>query len=75
MTIASTRTVRINGDEAVILPPEVAFGADIDVVIIRPGEVMTIYPVSTSIPEMIARLQSMPKPPAIEERDTDPAGP
>lgn len=74
MTVARTRTFRIDGDEAIILPPEMAFGADVEVVVTRSGDVMTIYRARTSIAEMIARLQRLPKPPAIEQRDTDPTG-
>jgi antitoxin VapB len=30
---------------------------------------MTIYPAATTIPEMIARLNALPKPTTIERRD------
>lgn len=75
MTVARTRTCKIDGEEAVILPPEVAFGAETDVMITRSGDVLTIHRVGSSIAEMIARLERLPKPPALEQRDTDPAGP
>ena len=32
---------------------------------------MTLYPAATSIPEMIARLEALPRPPSIEERDDE----
>jgi hypothetical protein len=32
---------------------------------------MTIYPAAASIAEMIARLQALPAPPAIEEREEE----
>ena len=40
-------------------------------VIVRSGDVLTLYPAATSIPEMIARLETLPVPPFIEERDDE----
>jgi antitoxin VapB len=70
-TVVHTRTFRSGNSQAVRLPREVAFGDDEELVIVRSGDVMTIYPAATSIPEMIARLQALPAPPAIEERDDE----
>ncbi|HKU95853.1 MAG TPA: hypothetical protein VJR58_11275 [Vineibacter sp.] len=42
-----------------------------ELVIIRSGDVMTIYPAATSIPAMIERLRSLPVPPIIERRDDE----
>ncbi len=39
--------------------------------IVRSGDVMTIYPDRMTISEMVARLQALPVPPEIEIRDTD----
>ncbi len=39
--------------------------------IIRSGDVLTLYPAATSIPEMIARLEALPTPPCIEVRDEE----
>jgi hypothetical protein len=33
--------------------------------------VVTLSPAVTSIPEMIARLDALPRPPSIEERDVE----
>jgi antitoxin VapB len=71
MTIAKTRTFRSGNSEAVRLPKDVAFGADVELVIVRSGDVMTLYPVSSSIPEMIARLRELPAPPSVEVRDAE----
>jgi antitoxin VapB len=71
MTIARTRTFRSGNSEAVRLPKDVAFGKGVELVIIRSGDVVTIYPAATSIPEMIERLDSLPRPPSIEERDDE----
>ena len=56
MTVARTRTFRSGNSEAVRLPKDVAFGEDVELVIVRSGDVLTLYPATTSIPEMIARL-------------------
>ena len=50
---------------------DVAFGQDMEFVIVRSGDVMKIYPAAMSIPAMIARLRSLPAPPTIEHRDIE----
>lgn len=37
----------------------------------RSGDVLTVYPVASTVPEMIARLRALPTPPTVEVRDTD----
>jgi antitoxin VapB len=49
---------------------DVAFGKDVEL-IVRSGDVLTVYPAATSIPEMIARLKALPVPPSIERRDDE----
>jgi antitoxin VapB len=71
MTIARTRTFRSGNSEAVRLPKEVAFGHNVELTIVRSGDVMTIYPAATSVTDMIARLRELPVPPAIERRDDE----
>jgi len=71
MPIARTRTFRSGNSEALRLPKDVAFGEDVELVIVRSGDVLTIYPSATTIPEMIARLRALPAPPAVERRDTE----
>ena len=71
MPIAKTRTFRSGNSEAIRLPRNVAFGEDVELMIVRSGDVLTLYPASNSIPEMIARLQALPVPPAIERRDEE----
>ena len=72
MTITHSRTFRSGNSEAVRLPKDVAFGADMDVTIIRSGDVLTIYPKrQQDIPGLVARLKAMPRPEAVEIRDTD----
>ena len=71
MPFAKTRTFRSGNSEAVRLPRNVAFGEDVELIIVRSGDVLTLYPVANSIPEMIARLQILPVPPAIEKLDEE----
>lgn len=69
MPIARSRTFRSGNSEALRLPRDVAFGADVELVLVRSGDVLTVYPAATTVPEMIARLRTLPAPPAIEARD------
>lgn len=71
MTIARTRTFRSGNSEALRLPREVAYGEDVELVIARSGDVITIYPARLTVPAMIDRLRSLPAPPSIEPRDVD----
>ena len=71
MKIARTRTFRSGNSEALRLPRDLAYGNDVELVIVRSGDVMTIYPAATTIPAMIKRLRSLPAPPAIEQRDVE----
>ena len=71
MTVARSRTFRSGNSEAIRLPRDVAFGEDVELVIVRSGDVMTIYPAAVSIPAMIERLRVLPTPPTIERRDEE----
>ncbi len=71
MPVARSRTFRSGNSEALRLPRDVAFGTDVELVIVRSGDVLTIYPATLSIPEMVARLHALPSPPVVEERDTE----
>lgn len=71
MPIARSRTFRSGNSEALRLPKDVAFGAEVELVIVRSGDVLTIYPAAMSIPEMAARLRELPVPPEVETRDTE----
>ncbi|MBU6367637.1 MAG: AbrB/MazE/SpoVT family DNA-binding domain-containing protein [Gemmatimonadetes bacterium] len=71
MPIARTRTFRSGNSEALRLPRDVAFGADIDVVVVRSGDVLTVYPATVSLPEMARSLNALPAPPGVEHRDVE----
>ena len=69
--VSRTRTFRSGNSEAVRLPREVAFGRELELTIIRSGDVVTMYPTKPPLAEMIARLKELPKPAYIEQRDSD----
>jgi antitoxin VapB len=71
MTIARTRTFRSGNSEALRLPKDVAFGADVELVLVRSGDVLTVYPAAMTLPEMAARLAALPSPRSVEVRDVD----
>jgi antitoxin VapB len=71
MATVTSRTFRSGNSEAVRLPRDVAFGGEIEVTIVRSGDVLTIYPKRPSVKEMIARLEALPRPRDIEVRDED----
>jgi antitoxin VapB len=62
-------SARSGNSEAIRLPRDVSFGDGVELVIVRSGDVMTIYPAQRTIPDMIARLCELPVPQGIEERD------
>ncbi len=71
MTQARTKTFRSGNSEAIRLPRGVAFGEGVELVIVRSGDVMTLYPATATIPDMIAALRALPAPPQIEQRDEE----
>jgi len=71
MPTVTSRVFRSGNSEAVRLPKDVAFGRDIEVTIVRSGDVLTITPKRPSVEEMIRLLAELPVPDEIEERDAD----
>ena len=71
MSIARSRTFRSGNSEAVRLPRDVAFGTDVELVLVRSGDVLTIYQPIDTISTMVDRLRSLPNPRAIERRAAD----
>ena len=69
--IARSRTFRTGNSEALRLPEDVSFGEGVELVILRSGNVLTVYPAAATIPEMIARLRALPAPPMVEAREVD----
>jgi antitoxin VapB len=71
MTTVTTRTFRSGNSEAVRLPKEVAFGRDVELTVVRSGDVLTIYPKKPSMTELVEHLRSLPKPSSIQVRDVE----
>jgi antitoxin VapB len=71
MPTVTSRTFRSGNSEAVRLPKGVAFGKDIEVTIVRSGDVLTISPKRPSVAEMVEKLLALPGPGEIEVRDTE----
>ena len=49
MTIAKTRTFRSGNSEAIRLSKDAAFGVGVELVVVRSGDVVTLYRAGTSI--------------------------
>jgi antitoxin VapB len=71
MTTASSRTFRSGNSEAVRLPKDVAFGEELEVTIVRSGDVLTIFPKRLSLQDMVGKLKALASPGDIEVRDAD----
>lgn len=70
MTVARSRTFKSGNSEAVRLPKDVAFGEGVELIIVRSGDVMTIYPAQMTVTAMLERLEALPVPSEIEIRET-----
>lgn len=71
MTITTSKTFKSGNSEAVRLPKEVAFGENVELVVVRSGDVVTLYPAKMTLTEMERRLAKMPAPAKIETRDNE----
>ena len=69
MTTVTSKVFRSGNSEAVRLPKDVAYGRDVEVTIVRSGDVLTIYPKRPSIKAMLEKLDKLPVPGEIQERD------
>jgi antitoxin VapB len=71
MTRATSRTFRSGNSEAVRLPRDVAFGGDVELTIVRSGDVLTIYPAKPPISALLKTLDALPRPSSVEVRDDE----
>jgi antitoxin VapB len=67
--MARTKTFKSGNSEALRLPRDLAYGEGVELVIVRSGDVTTIYPAALSIDAMVEQLRHLPTPSSIEERD------
>lgn len=72
MRTSEGRTFKSGNSEAVRLPKGLGFGLDVDLTLVRSGDVLTIYPKRPSVRALIDQLANMPKPSQVEARDIDP---
>jgi len=71
MARAISKTFRSGNSEAVRLPRGMAFGPDVELTLVRSGDVLTIYPARTSVAALVDRLAALPRPANIEVRDEE----
>ncbi len=69
MPTATTRTFRSGNSEAVRLPRDMAFGPDVELTLVRSGDVLTITPRRMSPRELVRRLRELPAPSSVGMRD------
>ncbi len=70
MKIAHSKTFRSGNSDALRLPKEVSIGSDVEVEIVRNGDVLTIRPKPTMTPkELVEALEKLPKPMTVQKRD------
>jgi antitoxin VapB len=72
MTVVTSRTFRSGNSEALRLPRDVAFGSDVELTLVRSGDVLTVYPARGSVSGLVDRLAALPRPASIETRDEEP---
>ena len=72
MTVVTSRTFRSGNSEALRLPRDVAFGTDVELTLVRSGEVLTVFPRRPALAMLLAELEALPRPADIEVRDLEP---
>jgi antitoxin VapB len=71
MPTARSRTFRSGNSQALRLPKDVAFGEDVELIMVRSGDVLTVYPATMTPAELVATLDALPAPTTIECRDVE----
>lgn len=71
MSTYRTKTFKSGNSEAVCLPKQIAFGEGTELVAVRSGDVLTLYPARMSVATMLERLADLPKPREIEVRNRE----
>ena len=72
MVTNTSKTFKSGNSEAVRLPRDMAFGADVELTLVRSGDVLTIYPARSSPASLVDRLAALPRPASVETRDEEP---
>lgn len=64
-----TRVFKSGNSQAVRIPAEMAYAdMNVDLEITRHGDVITMYPVRSTLTDVVKALRRMPKPPRVEKR-------
>jgi antitoxin VapB len=71
MATVTSKVFRSGNSAALRLPREVAFDSDTEVVIVRSGDILTVYPARPSIQAMLDELAGLPKLADVEIRDVE----
>ena len=71
MSSVISRTFRSGNSEALRLPKDVAFGCDVEVTIVRSGDVLTISPNKGKLADLIRVLDELPRPSSVETPDLE----
>jgi antitoxin VapB len=71
MAVVDSRTFRSGNSEVVRLPRNVAFGREVELTIVRSGDVLTIYPARKPIGELVQQMGELPRRSKIEARDDE----
>jgi antitoxin VapB len=70
MKIAHSRTFRSGNSDAIRLPKEVSLGTDVEVEIVRTGDVLTIRPKPRMTgKQLVEALEKLPKPATVQKRE------
>jgi len=71
MNVYRSKVFRAGNSDALRLPREVTPGTDVEVEIIKQGEVLTVRPVKQRMTprELVEALRALPKPPKPQRRD------
>ena len=65
-----TRVFRSGNSQAVRIPAELAYDdLNVELRIIRLGDVITILPAGRSLKDAVRELRTLPKPPSVEARE------
>jgi antitoxin VapB len=69
-SMSRTRVFKSGKSQAIRIPAELAYdNFDIELEIMRFGEVITIFPARESLTDAVAVLRRMPKPSVVEQRE------
>jgi antitoxin VapB len=71
MRSTDSRTFKSGNSEAIRLPKAMGFGLDVELTLVRSGDVLTIYPKRPSVRALVDQLANMPRPNQVEVRETD----